>query len=404
MRRRRLGWSGAMLAAVAASGMSLATPALGQPPSSDPIGDLIVQNPGARDVRGFESGFLAPLKRASCPAGVRKLDPKTLDFAVSSVPLAGLNPFRKDVGSLAFVAGFHLTSTDKRLGGLSGLDTREDGGLLAVSDNGDFVWIDLAADGLTPKTLRVAAMLDAKGAALRGKAEGDAEGLALQGDIALVSYEGNHRVLGFDLGACGAAARGAPVASGSSTSLTKAFERKGLSVGGNQGPEGLAITADWMLIAGIETKLGPASPVSARAIEAPPEFDLAIGKDAPELVGLDVLPAEKGDGIRLYSLHRSSNPLASNVITIVESTLEPTFDQSNLPARVISEIDERSRKGYRVTSSRVLAEMNVFLTIDNFEGIAARRLPDGRVRLFVVSDDNFSESQRTLLMIYDIRS
>ena len=100
----------------------------------------------------------------------------------------------------------------------------------------------------------------------------------------------------------------------------------------------------------------------------------------------------------------SSNPLASNVITIVESTLEPTFDQANKPARVISEIDERSRKGYRVTSSRVLAEMNVFLTIDNFEGIAVRRLPDGRVRLFVVSDDNFSASQRTLLMIYDVRS
>lgn len=404
MRRRRLGWSGATLAAVVASGGFLAAAALGQPPSSDPIGDLIVQGPGAGEARGFEKGYLEPLKRASCPAGVKKLDPKTLDLAVSSVPLAGLNPFRKEVGSLSFVAGFHLTSTDKRLGGLSGLDMREDGGLLAVSDTGDFVWIDLATDGLTPKALRVAAMLDAKGAGLRGKAEGDAEGLALQGDIALVSYEGHHRVLAFDLGECGAAARGAPVASASSTSLTGAFERKDLSVGGNQGLEGLAITADWMLIAGIETKVGSASPVSARPIEAPPEFDLEIGKDAPELVGLDALLAEKGDGIRLYSLHRSSNPLASNVITIVESTLEPTFDQSNMPARVISEIDERSRKGYRVTSSRVLAEMNVFLTIDNFEGIAVRRLPDGRVRLFVVSDDNFSESQRTLLMVYDVRS
>lgn len=404
MRRRRLGWSGAMLAAVVASGVFFGAAALGQPLSSDPIGDLIVQSPGARDARSFESDYLAPLRRASCPAGVRRLDPKTLDLAVSSVPLAGLNPFRKEVGSLSFVAGFHLTSADKRFGGLSGLDFREDGGLLAVSDTGDFVWIDLAADGLTPKALRVAGMLDAKGTALRGKAEGDAEGLALQGDVALVSYERNHRVLAFDIGKCGAAARGAPVASGSSASLPKAFERRGLSVGGNQGPEGLTITADWMLIAGIETKLDSASPVSARAIEAPPEFDLAIGKDAPELVGLDALLAEKSDGIRLYSLHRSSNPLASNVITIVESTLEPILDQYNLPARVISEIDERSRKRYRVTSSRLLAEMNVFLTIDNFEGIAARRMPDGRVRLFVVSDDNFSESQRTLLMVYDVRS
>jgi hypothetical protein len=31
-------------------------------------------------------------------------------------------------------------------------------------------------------------------------------------------------------------------------------------------------------------------------------------------------------------------------------------------------------------------------------------MPDGRVRLYVVSDDNFSGKQRTLLMIYDVPS
>jgi hypothetical protein len=40
--------------------------------------------------------------------------------------------------------------------------------------------------------------------------------------------------------------------------------------------------------------------------------------------------------------------------------------------------------------------------MDNFEGVAARRMPDGRVRLYIVSDDNFSASQRTLLMIFDV--
>jgi hypothetical protein len=41
------------------------------------------------------------------------------------------------------------------------------------------------------------------------------------------------------------------------------------------------------------------------------------------------------------------------------------------------------------------------VTIDNFEGIAAKQMPDGRVRLYIVSDDNFSDSQRTLLMVFD---
>jgi hypothetical protein len=44
----------------------------------------------------------------------------------------------------------------------------------------------------------------------------------------------------------------------------------------------------------------------------------------------------------------------------------------------------------------------MLMTIDNYEGIAAKELPDGRVRLFVVSDNNFASTQRTLLMVFDI--
>ncbi len=397
---RSLGWTAWVAGAGVAAAAMLAASALGQPPSADPIADLISRSDG-----DFQRDYLDPLLRASCPPGSVRKEPELIDLKAATVPLQGLNPFRRDIGELTFVAGFHLTSTDKRFGGLSGLDMRNDGGLLSVSDDGDFVWIDLAADGLTPRRALVAGMLDAEGNALKGKAGGDAEGLALNGDVALVSFERNHRVLAYDLGKCGAMARGAPIAFGGySGSLPKAFERRGLKVSENQGPEGLAIAPGWMLIAGIEAASGGAAPVSARAIEALPEFDLLIGKGAPELVGLDAL-ASAGDErkVRLFSLHRSSNALSSNVITIVETQLEATLDQANLPARVVSEIDERSRARYRVVSSRVLAEMNVFVTIDNFEGIAARALPDGRVRLYVVSDDNFLPRQRTLLMIYETR-
>jgi hypothetical protein len=387
------------LGAVAATIVSAA--AFGQPPSRDPIDDLIGRSDGASS-GDFERDYLAPLLRKSCPPGVQRREPESVQLKVAPVPLQGVNPFRKDIGKLTFVAGFHLTSPDKRFGGLSGIDLRSDGGLLAVSDDGAFVWIDLAADGVTPVAVRIAGLQDDKGGAFPTKSAGDAEGLALNGDVALVSLEGEHRVLAYDIGKCGAAARGATVASGKS--LRDAFARQSLKVGGNQGAEGLAVTPDWKLIAGLETQSGGASRLSARAVEVEPEFDIAIGAGAPELVGLDVLPG--GDGgrdVRLFSLHRSTNALATSVITIVETYLEATLDQSNLPARVISDIDERSRQGYRVTSSRVLAEMNVFVTIDNFEGLAVSPLPDGGARLFVVSDDNFSARQRTLLMVYDLR-
>jgi hypothetical protein len=398
---RSLAWTAWLAGAGAAAAAILSAAALGQPPAADPIADLISRTDG-----DFKRNYLEPLLRASCPPGSDRKEPEAIGLQVATVPLQGLNPFRRDIGELTFVAGFHLTSADKRFGGLSGLDLRDDGGLLSVSDDGDFVWLDLAADGLTPKRALIAGMLDAEGNVLKGKAGADAEGLALNGDVALVSFERNHRVLAYDLGMCAAAARGAPIAFGDhSGSLAKAFDRAGLEVSNNQGPEGLAITPGWMLLAGLETQVGEASPVSARPLEASPEFDLAIGQDAPELVGLDALPSGTGGrDLRLFSIHRSSSALSSNAITIVETQLEATFDQTNLPARVTSEIEERSRSGYRVTSSRVLAEMNVFVTIDNFEGIAARALPDGRVRLYVISDDNFSAKQRTLLMIYETRA
>jgi hypothetical protein len=335
---------------------------------------------------------------------VRKTAPETIGIKFEPVPLQGLNPGRKTLGELTYVAGFHLTSGDKRFGGLSGLEVLDDGNLLAVSDQGDFVWVDLGKDGVTPAGARIAPLRDARGGVLRGKADGDAEGVAITDGMALVSFERNHRVLAYDLAACGAAARGAPIVfGGHGLRLPDAFAAEKLTVGSNQGPEALAVAPGWYLFTGIETKVGKASALSARPIEAPPRFNLRLGESAPEIVGLDLAPAGKdGDDVRAFSLHRSTSPLATNVISVVETYFERYLDQANLPARILSEVDERSRYRFRAKSSRRLADMNLFVTLDNFEGIAAKELPDGRVRLFIISDDNFSASQRTLMMVFDV--
>jgi len=41
------------------------------------------------------------------------------------------------------------------------------------------------------------------------------------------------------------------------------------------------------------------------------------------------------------------------------------------------------------------------LNLDNFEGLAAVARPGGDVRLYLISDDNFSSLQRTLLFAFD---
>jgi hypothetical protein len=353
---------------------------------------------------GSLKAYLAALTDVSCPAaGPRRAAGEAVELAVKLVPLQTLNPSRKKIGELNFVAGFHLTSPDKRFGGLSGVDLLEDGNLLAVSDDGDFVWIDLKDDGVTPKAARISAMRDAKGEPLRGKAEGDAEGLAINGGTALVSYERDHRVLAYDVGRCGAAARGAPIVFGPyGEPLAQAFRDEGIDVDGNRGPEPLAVTRDWHLFTGIETKVGGRSPLSARPIESRPDFDLRLGDDEPEFVGLDLLPwGRDGQGVRAFSVHRGFSPLAGNAIVIMETDIARELDQTNLPRRIVSEIDERSHYRFEVMTAKKLAELNILLNVDNFEGIAARELPGGRVRLYLISDDNFSASQRTLLFVFE---
>ncbi len=350
----------------------------------------------------LSEGYLQPLLAASCPLGAELHEPEAIDLQTTRVPLQGFNPMRKTIGELEFVGGFHLTSPDKRLGGLSGLDLLDDGRLLMVSDAGDFVWIGLGDDQVTPVSASIAGMLGKDGQSIRGKSQGDAEGLAVMDGVALVSFEGDHRVLAFDVGRCGAEARGVAVAD-ATDDLVPAFARQSIEVRGNEGVEALAAAPGWFTLAGLETKAGEASAVSARAVEAAPEFDVRIGEGAPPVVGLDVIPHEGGEGgFTAYSLHRSTNAMASEVIVLMETEFVRDLDQSNLPARIINEMDERSRVRFRPMTSRKLAAMNVLVSIDNFEGIVARRMPDGRIRLYLVSDDNFSKSQRTLMMVYDV--
>jgi hypothetical protein len=403
-------------AVLVVASMLAACVATAQPPEgNDPIADLIQDSApdAAAPVERAEpivqpkspvihrpqtlSAYLSSLRAKSCPSGTEREEPDSITLKASPVALQGINPSRKSIGGLNFVAGFHLTSDDKRFGGLSGLDFRDDGNLLAVSDAGFFIWLDLAEDGVTPVSARLAAMRDGAGKVFSTKGAGDAEGLALQDGLALVSFEGVHRALAYDIGKCGTRVRGASVG----WNMENAIVASKISAEGNEGVEALAITEDWRLFAGLETKAGKESILSAQPLEARANFDLNIGKDAPELVGLDLI--QSGDEVRAFSLHRSSRPLSSNAITIMETVFERYFDQTNLPASVINDIDERTRLTFRMQTSRTLAEMNLLLTIDNYEGIAARQMPDGRTRLFIVSDDNFSASQRTLLMVFDVK-
>ena len=358
-----------------------AAPAPVEPPRvwGSAVAPGVVQPPTQREVvrasdpgpwQGGLDAYIRALSDKSCPAGTRRETGETIEITSKPVPLQALNPSRKKIGDLTFVAGFHLTSPDKRFGGLSGIEILDNGNLLTVSDGGEFVWLDLAPDGVTPVRARIAVMQGEDGQPLQGKADGDSEGLALNGGMALVSFERNHRVLAFDIGKCGAAARGAPIAFGKfGAPLPEAFANAGIAVGDNEGPEALGVTSDWYMFTGIEKKINDVSPLSVRPIEEQPDFKPRLGVEAPELVGIDILPEPWGGGdVRAFSLHRSFNPAAGNAIAIIETDFLRYLDQSNLPRRVVDAFDERARYRYEETGWRELARLNLLVDGRQFRG------------------------------------
>ena len=128
-------------------------------------------------------------------------------------------------------------------------------------------------------------------------------------------------------------------------------------------------------------------------------FPRTPGMSRDDLIGKNAgVIAQVAEGIKTHCPNAFviciTNPLDAMVWVMKE--------KSGLPANRESEIGARAHWRYRATGGRRLAEMNIALTIDNFEGLAAKKLADGTVRLFVVSDDNYSSAQRTLLMIYDL--
>ena len=275
------------------------------------------------------------------------------------------------IGSLRFRGGLALSSEDRRFGGLSGLEVLEDGRLLAVSDDG--MWfsarIELDADGTLTGVAepRLAAMRDEHGALFENKQGGDSEDIAQLPDGRFaVAFEQRQIIRIYDLnrdGPFGEAVRGPPLAE---TNLLPA----------NVGLEAIASTADGALIVGAEgsgalwrarpTADTPAPPIS----HYPLEFGYA-------LTSLDRLP--DGDFVALERFYAPVIGARAHITRLAADSLEDPAAQVTL-----------------------LADLRAPLVVDNFEGVSAVRAPDGGVRLYIVSDDNFSASQRTLLYAFDV--
>lgn len=264
------------------------------------------------------------------------------------------------VGDFFYAGGLKLTSAQSsRLHGLSDLDIRPDGSLISVGDEGDLLKARVVLDaggrlaGVTDARLTALTGLDGK--PLQGKDNRDSEGLALMpdGDL-LVSFERHDRIWLYPKD--GGAPRAVP-----SPAVTFPF---------NEGMEALAPDPDRgpdaYLTGGETTGRTWSCRLSGPCVEGP---KVGLG------VGFGLVAARRLPQGRTAWLLRAFNPITQSVIQL--RITDPD-------GGVIDQMELRRP-----------------LTVDNFEGLAAAPGQDGAVRFYLISDDNFSSRQRTLLVAFD---
>jgi hypothetical protein len=272
-----------------------------------------------------------------------------------------------DFGALEFRAGFVLASGDARFGGLSGLWIAPEGErLIAVSDRGT-LWrarLEHADDGTM---IGFAGWSAVEPGALPDDPTGrDAEALAATDGELVIAYEGAHRL------------RRVPLAVPDSRPEPLSTP-PGLSGPHNQGLEALVALDDGTLLAiaeGVRTSTGD---LATWLIEGDRIASLAYAPAAGFVpTGADRLD----DSIYVLERRLSLNGLAARVVVLDVAEVRPG-------ARLIG---------------RELGVIGPPAISENFEGIAARRAPDGGVLLYLLADDNFLALLRSLLLQFSVRT
>ena len=286
---------------------------------------------------------------------------------------------RKKFGKLTFLGGLELRSKDPEFGGISSGSIDADGrGFLAVSDHGH--WITgrfVEQNGVLSgvEAVRIAPMIAPDGRRLKDTRYFDSEGLARQGNTAFVSIERTQDILQFDLGERGLAARGRliDVPAGMKT------------LGFNQGIEALGVL--------------PKASAHAGAL-------IAVAEKAPRSTAGSNVPGwilgPRGGALRVRKIGdfdiTDLGFLPGGDMLILERRFVPFF---GLGFRIRRIPIAMVRPG-ALLDGEVLIEADLSQQIDNMEALMIHRAANGRTILTVISDDNFSMLQRTLVLRFQL--
>ena len=285
-------------------------------------------------------------------------------LTVETVALDPSDPARTRIGSLTFIRGYRLSSSDPRFGGISAMHV-EGGEVLAVSDAGSAIRFPLPT-GAGALPLRIEALRQVPGPAGL-KSDRDSESMAVHGRQAWVAVENRNTIwryrlpgLDFEAGAAPPAMRQWPSNAGAEAILRL---RDGRFLVFAEGPVGEDGTSPALLFDGDPAR---ASSGAAALRYRPPG-------------GYRITDAALLPNGRMLFLNRRFTLLEgwSAILTVGE--------RGALEAGAMLE-------------GRELAALGAPLGVDNMEALSVTS-EGGRTMLWIASDDNFTPMlQRSLLL------
>lgn len=298
---------------------------------------------------------------------------------IQATPITSFEPrdaSRQRFGALEYRGGLVLTSPYRQFGGISAIRVATDGAtFLAVSDIGRWWRGRIVYDGTRPAGIadaEMAPLLGADGKPLGARRWYDSESLALDGGIAYVGIERVDQIVRFDIGRFGLTARGQPIA----TKFPKLPYNKSL--------ECLEFVPKPLPLAGTLIV------VTERGLDAD-------GNLLSFLI--------KGTNFGNFTVKRSDDFDVSDCALLPGGDLlilERRYSPWRGVAMRIRRIAMASIKPGAVVDGEMLIYADMGFQIDNMEGLSVHRAADGNLVLTLVSDDNFSLLQRTILLQFTL--
>jgi hypothetical protein len=304
-----------------------------------------------------------------------------VSIEVNARPIVSFDPSDRShvrFGALEYRSGLVLTSSFRGFGGLSGLRLDAKGErFISFSDKGNWftgriVYRGREMTGLAE--VEAAPMLGPDGKPITARGWFDSESIALDGSFVYIGLERVNQVLRFDF------AKGFTRSRAEVVPLPPAAKKLPF----NKGLEALVFVPKGLPLAG--TLIA----ISERGLD--PQGNL-IGF----LVG--------GPAPGQFSLRRTNEFDVSDAVLLPSGdllVLERKFSWRSGLAIRIRRIALKSVAPNAVVDGPSIFEADLGREIDNMEGIDAYVTPEGDTVLTMVSDDNFSFLQRTLLLQFTL--